>query len=148
MHILFLNEKLKRGNLTILISQRMQGKNLCCIWFGRRTRFNMFQILTTKRKGMVVANPAPRASPGILRQSCANPGSARLLTVTGTSPEGLGVLALLWPFWSALKSTEEEQQTTEILSTRDNADKVVMKLFYYYTNIWLCDLSTVGHDCT
>lgn len=115
-------KKLKLRNLTILVSQEMQKKNLRCIWFGR-IRFAVFQILTTKRKGMVVDNPSPRVPPGILRLSIVSPGSARLLMVTGAkSPEGLG----LWHssdlselFWNLQKKNKQwKEQAPGKIQTR------------------------------
>lgn len=121
---------------------------ICCISLRSRTRFNMFQILTTKGKGMVVGNPAPGAHQG----SSGSPVPVLALQgswwLSGESPERMVVLALLWPFWSVLKSTEEQQTILNIKHQGkywQGCGEVILLLHKYLIK---CDLNTVGHDCT
>lgn len=133
MHVLFASEKLKLRNSCF--SGNVE-KNLHLVWFWTRKGFEIFQTLTTKGKGMVMGSPAPRHAQRDLRQSRASPGSAMLLEVIGKFPEGLGTSTLFQPFWSILKSAEE-QQAMEIWSTRKNDDGVVIKLLSYWMKVWL-----------
>lgn len=66
MHIPVLNGKLKLRNLTVLISQEIQENIYIVPYLEEKCTscFNMFQILTTNGEGMLVGNPAPRASRG------------------------------------------------------------------------------------
>lgn len=108
----------------------------------------MFQILTTKGKGMVVGNPAPGAPPGILRQSSASPGSARLLTVNREVPWEAGGFGTPLTF---LKCFEIYRRTTNNGNIKhqgkywQGCGEVILLL---HKHLIKCDLSTIGDDYT